>query len=861
MNAIARLDLSAGAVDRSWWHRLAEQLRVAWTGAGVTARDAIVLVPHAGALGPARQAFARQGGWQPRVETVATLSASLAPRHAAAVGGPTGERRIDRLAVAQLLRREPLGRDWAARDPRAFDAAVGALVDTAFAMLGAVQARPPAARAAWWHEARDTLPAIGGPGQGERLLARWALQWAAQDAREPTAALWALRPASWVAVVAGGADPLVEQLLEAAAARGVAGWRVDADGDPAAPLDAVAALDPPVLRRAHSLEDEAQAAALEVLRHLDAGVAPVALVAEDRLVVRRIRALLERNGVALADETGWALSTTRAAGRLIAVLRAAVPGAGRDALLDALKAEAPDDERVHRLEAAWRREQAPDAQALAVARSAHERFAALALQPHERSLADWLRDLARATPALLASLAADAAGRSVLAALGLDAARRDPAWLAQCADARMDLEGFTGWVCSTLEDASYVPATAVAPQVVITPLSRVALRPFAAAVFPGCDETHLGATAPRPGLLPETALRALGLPDAAVRRERERLAFAQLLRLPKVTLLRRTQDGAEPLARSALVDLALHARRRLGRSVPEERDVELPTRRVARAPVLRPAPTMAAALRARLSVSKIEALRECPYRFFAKVALGLGESVELDLDPEKREQGRWLHAALHAFHEARRGAPTRERAADRERLRDTAVRVLDELAIDADAMLPFSAGLDHFAGLYVDWLHDREAAGWTYASGEVARSIAPPELGGLRLEGRLDRIDRHRDGGVAVLDYKTGNADTLRRKVREPLEDTQLACYAALLTEEPDEPPPQAVYLVLDDRRPPLEVPHADPARSAAALIEGVAADLAALRAGAPAPALGEGPTCEHCEMRGLCRRDQWSAS
>lgn len=860
MNAIARLDLSAGAVDRSWWPRLAEQLRCAWTGAGVSARDAIVLVPHAGVLGVARQAFAGLGGWQPRVETVATLAASLAPQPAAADGGPTGDRRVDRLAVAQLLRREALGRDWAARDPRAFDAAVSAIVDTALAMLGAAQAQPPAARDAWWRAARDALPGIGGPGQGERLLARWALEWATQDAREPTAALWSLRPSSWAAVLAGGSDPLTEPLLEAAAAAGIACWRIDADGSAAAPLDAVAVLDPPSLRRAHSLEDEAQAAALEVLRHLDAGTVPVALVAEDRLVVRRIRALLERSGVTLADETGWALSTTRAAGRLVAVLRAAVPGAGRDALLDALKAEAPDDERVQRLEAAWRREQAPDAQALAASHAARQRIGALAQPPRERSLGDWLHDLGRATPALLASLAADAAGRSVLAALGLDTSPRDPAWLAQCAAARMDLDGFTGWLSSTLEDASYVPLADAAPQLVITPLSRIALRPFAAVVFPGCDEAHLGAVAPRPGLLPEAALRPLGLPDATARRQRERQAFAQLLRLPQVTLLRRTQDGAEPLARSALVDLALHARRRLGHRVPEERDVELPTRHVARAPVLRPAPVMAAALRDKLSVSKIEALRECPYRFFAKVALGLGEPVELDLDPEKREQGRWLHAVLHAFHESRRGAPARERVADRERLREIAVRVLAEQAIDADAMLPFSAAFDRFAAQYVDWLHGREAEGWTYAAGEVARTIAPPELGGLRLEGRLDRIDRHRDGGVAVIDYKTGNADALRRKVREPLEDTQLACYAALLTEEPHEPPPQAVYLMLDDRKPPLEIAHEDPAHSASLLIEGLASDLAALRAGAPAPALGEEPTCGHCEMRGLCRRDQWSA-
>ncbi len=35
-----------------------------------------------------------------------------------------------------------------------------------------------------------------------------------------------------------------------------------------------------------------------------------------------------------------------------------------------------------------------------------------------------------------------------------------------------------------------------------------------------------------------------------------------------------------------------------------------------------------------------------------------------------------------------------------------------------------------------------------------------------------------------LIDYKTGNADKLKQRVAEPLEDTQLAFYAALLTDE-----------------------------------------------------------------------------
>ncbi len=41
--------------------------------------------------------------------------------------------------------------------------------------------------------------------------------------------------------------------------------------------------------------------------------------------------------------------------------------------------------------------------------------------------------------------------------------------------------------------------------------------------------------------------------------------------------------------------------------------------------------------------------------------------------------------------------------------------------------------------------------------------------------------------------------------------------------------------------------------------MDGIAADVRRLRDGAALPPLGEGSACEHCDARGLCRRDHWS--
>ncbi|MDO9635556.1 MAG: PD-(D/E)XK nuclease family protein, partial [Thiobacillus sp.] len=77
---------------------------------------------------------------------------------------------------------------------------------------------------------------------------------------------------------------------------------------PASPLQ-----DRLTLAPAPHLEAEARAVATWVADQLHAGRRSIALIALDRETARRVRALLERMDVLVADETGWTLSTTTAA--------------------------------------------------------------------------------------------------------------------------------------------------------------------------------------------------------------------------------------------------------------------------------------------------------------------------------------------------------------------------------------------------------------------------------------------------------------------------------------------------------------------------------------------------------------------
>jgi len=402
------------------------------------------------------------------------------------------------------------------------------------------------------------------------------------------------------------------------------------------------------------------------------------------------------------------------------------------------------------------------------------------------------------------------------------------------------------------------------PDVVVTPLARTILRPFAAVVMPGADHRSLGAMPVDDTLLPRSVVDALALPTATDRHATDLLAFAQALRLPRVTISRRRGDAGDPVAASSFVERlrSALAERPAADGTPSDlrawRDPRGERRLVAQ-PVGPTAPAVpASALPSRLSASAFEALRACPYRFFAERVLHLSETDELDDEVEKRDYGTWLHEVLDAFHRER--AEPRNADADETRLREIGETVRASMGLDAAAFLPYDASFSGFVPRYVTWLHDRERNGWRWQSGESETRCVPAELDGLELHGYIDRIDRReaKDGAVLeLIDYKTGNAEKLKEKVREPLEDTQLAFYAALVGAG-EETRLTASYLAIDRTRGLMQIAHHHVADDARTLVVGIGDEMRRLRAGAGLRALGEGSACDYCQARGLCRRDHW---
>jgi ATP-dependent helicase/nuclease subunit B len=283
---------------------------------------------------------------------------------------------------------------------------------------------------------------------------------------------------------------------------------------------------------------------------------------------------------------------------------------------------------------------------------------------------------------------------------------------------------------------------------------------------------------------------------------------------------------------------------------------------LAPAPIERPLPTAPDLLPDTLSASACEALRACPYRFFALRLLRLREADELDDEIEKRDFGTWLHEVLQRFHATR--ARPESAVLEAARLRTIANDVQLERHLDDAAFLPFAATFERIVPRYLEWLHARDASGARWRASEVELRTRPPAWGAIEMHGIIDRIDDlpGTPTTTQLIDYKTGSAERLRSQLREPLEDTQLAFYAALMVEQGDDPSRiSAIYLPLDEREALKEVEHPDVEASGARLVAGIGSELERIRAGAALPALGEGQACAYCEARGLCRRDQWPAT
>jgi ATP-dependent helicase/nuclease subunit B len=620
------------------------------------------------------------------------------------------------------------------------------------------------------------------------------------------------------------------------------------------------------LSEASSLEDEAVRGAQTVIDWLVGGKARIAIVAQDRVVARRIRALLERAQVGVADETGWKLSTTRAAAALAAWFETVAAQADTVSLLDFLKspfvfADVDDKaDHVMVMELALRRDNvaggwnridaaltAYPAERDLIARVARQ---ANAFSGQRKTLAQWVQTTSNTIDALAMrdALATDHAGAQVLALLDS---------IAQDCTAMEQPFSFAEWrafINLQFESTPFTPAE-TDRRVVMLPLNGAHLRGFDAVLMVGADADHLPSKPVETLFFANAVRRELGLATRERRQRQQLRDFAELLLTNGTVVVSwQTHKDGEPNPVSPWIARMQMALDRAGVAPIPKHAVQLRPVTLAHAPAARPAPSAPQLLPAKLSASGYNSFVACPYQFFATRMLGLSAIDELSDMPEKRDYGDWLHQILKTYHET-----LRDQTVAYEQRIDVMKKISNtvferELARSA-AALGYRARWKKAMPAYVDWANEREQQGWRFAFGEAKRETTLDWQGGsIMLHGRIDRIDTNEAGERAVLDYKTKDATSLKNRFKQ-LEDHQLAFYG-LLSETPVD---AAHYVALELAREKTgDAPAPNYAQWQAALREHIGYSMNAISEGASLPANGIETSCQYCDVRGLCRKGAW---
>jgi ATP-dependent helicase/nuclease subunit B len=599
------------------------------------------------------------------------------------------------------------------------------------------------------------------------------------------------------------------------------------------------------LLAARRFEELAWVAAKSIESHLVDKKKNIALVAQDRLAARRARALLSRlgNSLRIRDETGWKLSTTRAAAAfdsLLELIRAPKEGPSANVLLEFLQNPYFDLARslqkssqvcvdlITQLEDILLASQAKSGWETFIAAidkangyasthggSPNEQLIKLIQFAKKLHLA-WQSPLLECSSAyaqlqnsleeagMAQRLEKDAAGKQLLEVL-----KRFDLSGGPYKDLKMRLPEWLSLLKTVIEEAAYEEAGKEAGATLsILPLSSTRLREFDAVVVIGCDEQQLPAFSEPPLFFSDALNRYLKSSTITAQYIQQARDLSQLLVTCKsVDLIWQSKSkSGEPLRPSAWIQrLQVVLKKKIpwevvevklkpfeGQSQPIQKSVSIPDLDL-RIPTT-------------VSPSAYKALRDCPYRYYVSNLLGLRKVKEFEEGFDASLAGQTLHALLRNFFQALKTEEKKSHStihggsdARRQWMIEHLMKFSDkefEKLIAGDArILGTLRDWQKQIPSFVDWQLKRENEGWRYHDAELSvgftLSITDPNgiKQDIRIAGRADRFDIHESdaSAAAVIDYKNQKIKKITQRAENILDDPQLLIYARGATENPVE--------------------------------------------------------------------------
>jgi ATP-dependent helicase/nuclease subunit B len=504
---------------------------------------------------------------------------------------------------------------------------------------------------------------------------------------------------------------------------------------------------------------EAQAIALALREALETPGKTAALVTPDRQLAGRVSALLGRWGIEADDSAGRRLSGTAPGTLLLGIVSAAAEELAPVPLLALLKhplVGGEGEQRVTWLDAVRRLDlelRGPRPAAGIAGLDAHfghlrewQRLRAK-VQPIEGMLREPL-SLAALTTALTEAteaLADDAAWRGPAGRMAADVIAELQASPA-AAQLNVSADDAVPLLRQLLDGQAVRPPYGGHPRVFIWGLLEARLQRADFVILGGLNEGVWPALpAPDPWLPPKVRA-TLGLATLDFRIGLAAHDFASALGAPDVLITRARRDARSPTVASRFL-LRLDA---ISGGLPRNHVLERITRGLddpgAAHPADRPAPSPPAEQRPdRISVTAVDRLKSDPFAFYAQAILKLRAEDPVDDDHTARWKGIAVHQALQEWQQHDNCDPDKLRTRAELLLQDEAIHPMLR-ALWAPRLLEA-----------IDWIADLErrnqAEGRRPLGAETGGEAA---VAGVTVYGRADRIDRLPGGGLAIIDYKTG---------------------------------------------------------------------------------------------------------
>lgn len=201
------------------------------------------------------------------------------------------------------------------------------------------------------------------------------------------------------------------------------------------------------------------------------------------------------------------------------------------------------------------------------------------------------------------------------------------------------------------------------------------------------------------------------------------------------------------------------------------------------------APTLAEGTCERGGVGVLRDQALCPFRAFARHRLGARALEEPVPGIDAATRGNLLHRALEIFWGGAKGSAALHALAPTELHRQVAASIqtaLDERSavLEGEPLLLRELERERLQQLLCAWLQQVEALRPDFTV-ERTEAVQRLTLGGLLLEGRIDRIDRLEDGAALLVDYKSGRLPQRNALCGDPLLEPQLPAYAVAAAEAP----------------------------------------------------------------------------